>query len=352
MGRLANAAETPLTRRAVLQGAAAAALAMAARPVLGQQVPMQTHLPPGVEPKAKGPLVFLDYDQEELDIAYDQTPWAPNRQAVSRRRAQKDAAAAARLEPPRRLAYGPTEIERLDLYMTDRPNAPIIAFIHGGRWRGSVPPEEGLAGRTPMAASAEMFVDYGAHFAYVHFTNVLATDGDLMPMADQVRRAVAWIFENAANFGGDPNRIHVAGHSSGGHLAGVVLTTDWPRDFGLPIDTVKGGLCSSGMYDLYPVSLSARSSYISFSPQVVEELSSLRHLDKLVAPVVVTHGTLETPEFQRQNREFASAVRAAGKPVQFLIGEGYNHFEILETFSDPYGLLGRAALEQMSLGIG
>ena len=189
-----------------------------------------------------------------------------------------------------------------------------------------------------------MFVDYGAHFTYVHFTNVLATDGDLMPMADQVRRAVAWIFENAANFGGDPNRIHVAGHSSGGQLAGVVLTTDWPRDFGLPIDIVKGGLCSSGMYYLYPVSLSARSSYVSFSPQVVEELSSLRHLDKLVAPVVVTHGTLETPEFQRQNREFASAVRAAGKPVQFLIGEGYNHFEILETFSDPYGLLGRAAV--------
>ena len=72
MGGLANAADKSLTRRAVLQGAAAAALAMAARPVLGQQVPMQTHLPPGVEPKAKGPLVFLDYDQEELDLAYDQ----------------------------------------------------------------------------------------------------------------------------------------------------------------------------------------------------------------------------------------------------------------------------------------
>ena len=350
MLRLANTAEARLTRRAVVQGAAVAALAMVARPVLAQQVPMQTHLPPGVEPKPKGPRVFLDYDQEELDLAYNQVPWAPNQQDVARRSAQKDAAAAA-FGPPRRLTYGPTGIEELDLYTTDRPNAPIIAFIHGGAWRGAVPPEDGLAERAFMAASAEMFVDRGAHFAYAHFTNVLATGGDLMPMADQVRRAVAWIYGNAASFGGDPNRVFVAGHSSGGHLAGVVLTTDWPRDFGLPIDIVKGGLCISGIYDLYPVSLSARRSYVDFSPRVVEELSSLRHLDRLVSPVIVTHGTLETPEFQRQNRDFSSAVRAAGKPVQFLVGEGYNHFEILETFSDPYGLLGRAALEQMGLEI-
>ena len=78
-------------------------------------------------------------------------------------------------------------------------------------------------------------------------------------------------------------------------------------------------------------------------------LSSQRHLDKLAAPVIVAHGTLETPEFQRQNREFAGAVKAAGKPVTFLIGEGYNHYEIQETLGNPYGVLGRAVLEQMKL---
>jgi arylformamidase len=78
-------------------------------------------------------------------------------------------------------------------------------------------------------------------------------------------------------------------------------------------------------------------------------LSSQRHLDKLAAPVIVTHGTLETPEFQRQSRDFAGAVRAAGKPVNLLVAEGYNHFEIIETLANPHGLLGRAALEQMGL---
>jgi arylformamidase len=65
--------------------------------------------------------------------------------------------------------------------------------------------------------------------------------------------------------------------------------------------------------------------------------------------IIVAYGTLETPEFQRQNREFAAAVKAAGKPVTLLVGEGYNHFEIQETLGNPYGVLGRAALAQMNL---
>ena len=163
------------------------------------------------------------------------------------------------------------------------------------------------------------------------------------------RRAIVWAHQNASTFGGDPDRIYVSGHSAGGHLAGVVLVTDWPRDFDLPADIVKGGLCSSGMFDLYPVSLSARREYVAFDDAMVEALSPLRHLDKLTAPVVVTYGTAESPEFQRQSREFAAALDKAGKRVQLLVGEGYNHFEIIETLDNPFGLLGHAALAQMEL---
>ena len=170
-----------------------------------------------------------------------------------------------------------------------------------------------------------------------------------MTMADQVRRAVAWVYKNAAGFGGNPNRLYLSGHSSGAHLAGVVLVTDWQKDFGLPSDVVKGGVLMSGMYDLKPVRLSKRSEYVKFTDEMEQALSTQRHLDKLKTPVVVAHGTLESPEFQRQTREFAAAVKAAGKPVQLIVAEGYNHFELPETFGNPYGLLGRAALEQMQL---
>jgi arylformamidase len=81
----------------------------------------------------------------------------------------------------------------------------------------------------------------------------------------------------------------------------------------LPTDIVKGVLCAGGTYDLRPVSLSARSSYINFTPQMIADLSPLHHLDSIAAPVIVAYGTRETPEFQTQNREFAAALRSAGK---------------------------------------
>jgi len=246
-----------------------------------------------------------------------------------------------RLGNPVRLAYGAKPIEGLDLYPARGQNAPIHVFIHGGAWRSGAAKDS--------AYQAETFVRAGAHYIALDFNNVIETQGDLMPMADQVRRALAWIYRNAASFSGDPNRIFLSGHSSGAHLAGVVLTTDWQKQFGLTADLIKGGLCCSGMFDLKPARLSARSSYVKFTDEVEQALSSQRHLHLLSCPVVLGYGTLETPEFQRQSRDFAAALKALGKPVELLVGEGYNHFEMPETLANPYGLLGRAALEQMKL---
>jgi len=291
--------------------------------------------------REKGLRVWLDMDQQELDDAYDQIKYAPNLPQIVKRYGTNSEQVRARLGAPKRLAYGATPIEGMDLYATVKPNAPVHVFLHGGAWRS------GLA--RDYAFQAETFVNAGAHFVSVDFSNVVETKGDLMPMADQVRRAVAWVYKNAASFGGDANRVYLSGHSSGGHLAGVVLTTDWQKDFGLPKDAIKGGVVCSGMFDLKPVRLSARSNYVKFTDEVEQALSSQRHLQHLNAPVVIVHGSLETPEFQRQSRDFAAAVKAAGKPATLLVGEGYNHFEIIETQASPYGLIGRASLEQMKL---
>jgi arylformamidase len=137
-------------------------------------------------------------------------------------------------------------------------------------------------------------------------------------------------------------------HSSGSHLGGCVVTHDWEQD-GLPPDILKSAALSSGMYDLKPVRLSKRSKYVKFTDEMEQELSAVRHLDRLHTPLVLSYGTYETPEFQRQSRDFAAAVKAAGKPVELVVGEGYNHFEMLETLANPYGLLGRAVFQQMGL---
>jgi arylformamidase len=331
MGRRIDLQHANASRRTLLAGCAAALLAPGA--VLAQQAA------PSAPPGPKGPRVFLDYDQAELDAAYDQSVWAPNQRQVTGRYATNSELTRVRLGAPRRFAYGPTEIEKLDVYSPKRANAPIMVFIHGGAWRAG--------SAQSYAFPAETFVHAGAHFVVLDFAAVQDVGGNLMTIADQVRRAVAWCYRNAASFGGDAGRLYVSGHSSGGHLAGVVAITDWVRDFSLPADVVKGTLCVSGMYDLAPVRLSARSGYIKFTDEMVQALSTARYIDRIKAPMVIAHGTLETPEFQRQNREFAAALRAAGRPSLLVVAQGYNHFELLETLANPYGLLGRPALELM-----
>ena len=167
-------------------------------------------------------------------------------------------------------------------------------------------------------------------------------------MVEQVRRAVAWVHRNADSFGGDRNAFYLIGQSSGGHLGGCIVVTDWAKE-GLPLDILKGALLGSGMYDLKPVRLSKRGQYVKFTDRMEEELSTQRHLDRLHTPLILTHGTLETPEFQRQTRDFYAAVKAAGKPVELRVGQGYNHFETRDTIANPYGLMGRAAFELMKL---
>lgn len=284
-----------------------------------------------------GERVWRDLDQSALDAAYNQSVYAPNLEQVLGRLAANSEVARQHLGPPATHAYGDGPDETLDVYATGQSDAPIFVFIHGGAWR--------LGRAADNAHAAELFVNAGIHYVVPDFSPVQTFDGDLRPMVAQLRAALIWIHQHAARtFGGNPDRIYLGGFSSGGHLAAVLLTTDWTRYSGTPADLIKGGFLCSGMYDLEPVALSSRREYVEFTPEVVDALSPQRHLDRINAPLTIAYGTWETPEFQRQARDFTATLQAGGHPVTLLVGEGYNHFEMNETFGNPYGLLGRAAL--------
>ena len=270
--------------------------------------------------------VFLDYDQAALDAAYDQAAYAPNRDQILARFAHTSELTRRRLGAPERLAYGRTPIEGLDLYRTKKPNAPVLVFVHGGAWRA------GMA--RDYAFAAEVIVNAGADYAVLDFNNVLETSGDLMPMAEQVQRGIAWVAENLSR------NLYVCGTSSGAHLAGVAATAALP---------VKGYVLGSGMYDLRGPRLSKRSAYVKFTDSTEDALSPQRHLDRIRAPLTIVYGSLETPEFQRQSKDFADALTRAGKAAEIIRAEGYNHFELTETLASPYGPLGRAVLAMMKL---
>src|SRR6185436_15082674 len=112
---------------------------------------------------------------------------------------------------------------------------------------------------------------------------------------------------------------------------------------------VKGYVLGSGMYDLRGPRLSKRSAYVKFTDAMEDALSPQRHVERVSAPLAIVYGSLETPEFQRQARDFADTLTRAGKSAEIIRAEGYNHFELMETIGNPYGPMGRAVRAQMKL---
>ena len=331
-----HSASTKVTRRALVGGAAAGTVALAAGDASAQRCPAT---PPV---RAKGPAVWLDYDQQDMDELYDQSVFAFNQRHLLARSDANNAIATATIGKPERFAYGSDPVEGVDVWKTRKPNAPVLIYLHGGGWQ---------SGRSAdFALYAEPYINAGAHFVSVDFTNVRATKGDLFPLVDQCRRAVGWTYRNADKFGGDPERLYLCSRSSGSHLAGCVVTTDW-QAMGLPRTVLKGAVMGSGMYDLKPVRLSARSKFVAFTDEMEQQLSAQRHIDKLHTPLVLCIGTLETPEFQRQSRDFVAAVKAAGKQAELVVGEHYNHFEVGDTIGHPYQLIGRELMKMMKLSM-
>jgi len=286
--------------------------------------------------------VFLDYTQEELDDAYDQARWAENFQELRERPRRLSAEVRAR-HPHFDRSYGPSPDETLEILPTARQGAPVVMFVHGGRWMAQ-PPDA-------FIAFAETLTAAGAHFVAARFAALAPTPGKvrLPDIADQLRRAVTWLHGNAGSFGGDPRQLHLIGHSSGGHLASVLLTTEWQRH-GVPADVLKSGACVSGMYDLRPVLLSARGNYVKVTPEEEDELSAIRHLDRVRCPILVAYGDKESPEFKRHGESFASALRERGLAARLMVLAGCNHFEGIATMTNPQSPLARAVLAQIGLG--
>lgn len=290
-----------------------------------------------------GAKVWLDYDQAELDRQYDQGSIVTNNEMY--RTLKQDGSRRARANIPCDLdiPYGPTRIERLDIYKAPKKSAPVVVFIHGGAWKNGTKNENAYA--------AEAFVGRGANFVVTDFA--LVPDVMLEEQVRQNRAAIAWVARNAATFGGDPKRIYITGHSSGSHVCGMMLVTDWEETYGLPADVVKGAGLASGMYDLEPVRLSSRNRYLRLDVDRAQKLSSIRQVPMAskTGPIkaVVACGTGELKEFQRQSREFAPAWRAAGHPTVMIEVEGNNHFDMAQDWSRADRPLFKAMAEIIGL---
>lgn len=283
--------------------------------------------------------VWQDLDQAALDRAYDQAQWARHIPETLARYAARSEAFRHAHGLPQRMAYGAGPQEQLDFFSCGRTGAPVLVFVHGGAWR---------SGRAhDYAFVAAPFVPQGVHVAVIDFDAVQDCGGDLQVLARQVHQAVGWLHRHAVDLGADPSRLHLAGHSSGAHLAAAVATGDGRQRPPAPVASLS---CCSGMYELEPVRRSSRSSYVAFTDTHVAQLSPARHVADLRVPLLVAHGSEESPQFQWQARHWGEVARSAGVPTTALVGQGLNHFEILETLGEAQGLLARAVLHLIDRG--
>lgn len=283
--------------------------------------------------------VYRNYDQAELDRQYTQSAWAANADEIIRWYGEESAAVRARLGHRADLRFGDSDVETLDLFPAAKLRAPVQIFVHGGAWK--------ILTKNESCFAAETFVNAGAHFVALNFATVPAAR--LPDMVAQVRRGISWVHRNAASFGGDPDRIYLTGHSSGGHLVAAALTTEAPEFAHAPAEIVKGALCASGIYDLEPVTLSHRGDYLNLTAAEATALSPIRNLDRLRSDIIVAHGGKESGEFQRQSVSFADALAQIGRLASRVVAPDDNHFEISQTLARSDGVLARAALRQMAL---
>jgi arylformamidase len=281
--------------------------------------------------------VFLDYTQEELDQAYDQAFWTPQLNELQADDARASAEARNRL-PPKTMAYGKADIEVVDIFTPTNANrVPILVYIHGGAWL--------FNRRTDASFPAPGLVARNAALLVPDFNNV--KEARLPAIVEQCRSAVEWAVRNAASFGGDPDRVYVAGHSSGAHLASCVLITDWTKR-GLPADTVKGGFLMSGMYDLYPAMLSSRGKYVQITEAEQAEASAMRHLHRIACPVALCWAQVDSPEFRRQSMVFADSLEGLGKLASRTIAVA-NHFTEIKQLTKPDSPVSRALYALMKI---
>ena len=266
-------------------------------------------------------MLFRGMDRSALDAAYNNTAAVgiPKRdQYVGGWATRSDALRKTR-EAKADLRYGSAPRQRLDLFPCGRAGAPTLAYIHGGYWQ--------MNDKEPYAFFGEALLPAGFNLALIEYT--LAPEARLDQIVAEVRAAVTWVIDHAAEHGGDARRVFVAGHSAGGHLTAAAMSDQ----------RLAGGIAISGIYELEPVRLNYLNDKLRLDEAEAARNSPIRHLPSHAAPLVVAVGLGELPELIRQSEEYWAAWQAKGLRGQCLPLPEHDHFSILEELAQPSGRL-------------
>ena len=212
--------------------------------------------------------------------------------------------------------FGPDPAQRIDVIAPDTPGPhPVLVFIHGGGWHSGAPGEYAFIGR---------------HFSRAGYVVVLpgyrlGEAGRYPHMLEDSAAALAWVQDNVARLGGDPERVFVMGHSAGAYNA-VMLALDgqWLERAGVAPGFIKGVVGLSGPYDFYPfTSDSARNAFAHVAdPRITQPIN---HVRAPAPPMLLLTGDADETVKMRNSKVLAEALTTAGQPTVPVVLAGVDH---------------------------
>jgi arylformamidase len=272
-------------------------------------------------------LIYKQYDQAALDRQYNNRLHVPdfathlNRWESLSRQTEKE------ISSIKDISYGKLLREKLDIYPSPQPLSKTLIFIHGGYWHKS--------GKEDVQFIAKAFRPYGITTVLINYplTPLVSID----QISTSCREAVNWVYKNISAYNGDADQLYIAGHSAGGHLAAMLLTTNWAR-FDLTADFIKGVCAISGLFNLVPIYLSDINQALNMDKATALRNSPVNLLPATQCPLAITVGSCETDEFLDQSNELYTRWKE-NIPIKMLQIEGLNHYTILETMLNPVSSL-------------
>ncbi len=229
------------------------------------------------------------------------------------------------------IAYGEAPGMRLDLFAPATGDAhPVHVYIHGGYWQRT--------DKSDYSFLAEALVNAGACVVIPNYTLCPATT--VAGIVDEVRQSLAWVWRHAGEHGGDPGRIHVSGHSAGGHLTAMMALTDWPAMAAdLPPALVRSGIPISGVFEVEPLVHTPINEPLGLDVAAARAISPLLQDGDAGVPLAFAVGGDESEEFHRQSAAMATRWRQLGGRAGEMTCPARHHFNVIDDLADPRSAL-------------
>ena len=273
---------------------------------------------------------------EEHEFHFNPQNAFPNFKDYQALRAPANAAARAELKSHVDIAYGDHPLRKIDIYPAKGGGhgvRPVHIFFHGGYWRAQ--------DKENFAFLAEPLVARGVTTVIANYE--LCPGSTLDGVVDSAVSAIEWVHRHIADYGGDPMKISISGHSAGAHLCAEALAVDW-RERNIDPAFISGAVMISGIYDPNPAIRTTVNAELNLTPEIADRHNVEARSPLVNCPTWIIVGGLEPWRWIDQSFRYSHHLRRHGHDPEVHVLSGYNHFDIIQQFLDVESPIGRSTL--------